>query len=131
LSASDGGRAGEDESGVGAADAGPAVRRFKRGAMVGYAFYVYGALLDAATQRPKLTTELRLFRDGRPVFTGKPLPFDAAAQSDMSRLVAGGSFRLGTDLQPGEYVLQMVVTDQLAEEPRRTSTRWMDFEIVE
>jgi hypothetical protein len=116
---------------AGAADAGPAVRRFRRGAAIGYGFYVYGARLDAAAQRPRLTTELRLFRDGKPVFTGKALPFDAAGQTDLERVVAGGSFRLGTDLPPGDYVLQLVVTDLLAEEPRRTSTAWIDFEIVE
>jgi hypothetical protein len=99
--------------------------------MVGYGLYVYGARLDSATQKPRLTTELRLFRDGRPVFNGKPLPFDASGQTDLKRLVAGGSFRLGTDLLPGDYVLQLIVTDLLAEEPRRTSTSWIDFEIVE
>jgi hypothetical protein len=114
-----------------AAENGPAVRRFRRGASLDYGFYVYGARLDAPTQRPRLTTELRLFRDGRPVFTGKPLPFDAAGQADPKRLVAGGSFRLGTDLAPGDYVLQIVVTDLLAEEPRRTASSWIDFEIVE
>jgi hypothetical protein len=114
-----------------AAETGPAVRRFRRGALLDYGFYVYGARLNPSTQRPNLTTELRLFRDGRPVFTGKPLPFDAAGQTDLKRLVAGGRFRLGTDLAPGDYVLQVVVTDLLAEEPRRTSTSWIDFEIVE
>jgi VWFA-related protein len=125
------GREGEYESAGGAADAGPALRRFRRGASVGYGFYIYGARLDPVSQRPLLRTELRLFRDGKPVFNGKPLAFDASGQTDMARLVAGGSFRLGTDLSPGDYVLQLVVTDLLAEEPRRTSSTWMDFEIVE
>jgi VWFA-related protein len=114
-----------------AAETGPAVRRFRRGALLDYGFYVYGARLDSSKQRPSLTTELRLFRDGLPVFKGKPLPFDAAGQTDLKRLVAGGSFRLGTDLAPGDYVLQVVVTDLLAEAPRRTSSSWIDFEIVE
>ncbi|HYY99639.1 MAG TPA: VWA domain-containing protein, partial [Pyrinomonadaceae bacterium] len=131
ASLSGSGGAGEYSEGVGAAETGPALRRFRRGAMVGYGFYIYGARLDPASQRPRLTTELRLFRDGRPVFTGKALPFDAAGQADTKRLVAGGSFRLGTDLPPGDYVLQLVVTDLLADEPRRTSASWIDFEIVE
>lgn len=114
-----------------AAQTGPAVRRFKRGDMLDYGFYVYGALLNSSTQRPSLTTELRVFRDGKPVFKGKPLPFDPAGQTDLKRLVAGGGFRLGTDLAPGDYVLQIIVTDLLAQEPRRTSTSWIDFEIVE
>jgi VWFA-related protein len=131
LSAPVDGRANEYAAGVGAAETGPALRKFMRGAMVGYGLYVYGARLDPSTRKPRLTTELRLFRDGRPVFNGKPLPFDTSGQTDLKRLVAGGSFRLGTDLQPGDYVLQLIVTDLLAEEPRRTSTNWIDFEIVE
>lgn len=131
LSAPEDGRANEYAAGVGATETGPALRKFRRGAMVGYGLYVYGASLDPATQKPRLATELRLFRDGRPVFDGKPLPFDATGQTDLKRLVAGGSFRLGTDLQPGDYVLQLIVTDLLAEEPRRTSTSWIDFEIIE
>jgi VWFA-related protein len=114
-----------------AAETGPAVRMFRRGDQLDYAFYVYGARLNPSTQRPSLTTELRIFRDGRPVFKGKPLPFDAAGQNDLKRLVAGGGFRLGTDLAPGDYVLQVVVTDLLAEGPRRTSASWIDFQIVE
>ena len=114
-----------------AAETGPAVRRFRRGALLDYGFYVYGARLNSSTQRPSLTTELRLYRDGQPVFEGKPLPFDAARQADSKRLVAGGSFRLGTDLAPGGYVLQVVVTDLFAEGSRRTSTSLIDFEIVE
>jgi VWFA-related protein len=125
------GEGGDLRAGEGAADTGPALRRFRRGATIGYALYVYGARLDPASHRPSLTTELRLLRDGRPVFTGKALPFDAAGQQDAARLVAGGSFRLGTDLRPGEYILELVVTDQLADEPRRTSASWIDFEVVE
>ena len=131
LSNADDGRGGEYVAGAGAAETGPAIRRFRRGALLDYGFYIYGARLEASAQKPRLTTELRLFRDGRPVFSGKPLPFDTAGQTDLKRLVSGGSFRLGTDLTPGDYALQIVVTDLLAEEAHRTSTSWIDFEIVE
>jgi hypothetical protein len=33
--------------------------------------------------------------------------------------------------QPGEYVLQVVVTDLNAPEKRRAVTQWIDFEVVE
>ena len=45
-------------------------------------------------------------------------------------MTAGGSIQLGTDLLPGEYVLQVIVRDLLADEKHRTATQWMDFEIV-
>ncbi len=48
----------------------------------------------------------------------------------MKRMLDWSHLRLGTILQPGEYALQVVVTDALASEKRRTVTQWIDFEIV-
>jgi hypothetical protein len=48
----------------------------------------------------------------------------------MKRLGAGGRLRLGPDLTPGSYVLQVVVEDAKAKEKYRTATQWTDFEIV-
>ena len=73
---------------------------------------------------------MRLFRDGKPVFTGKENPYNATSQTDVKRLLAGGEIQLGTDLVPGEYVLQIVVSDMLADQKHRTTSQWMDFEIV-
>jgi hypothetical protein len=73
---------------------------------------------------------MRILRDGQPVFTGKTLPLDASRQSDMKRLVMAGRLRVGPDMTPGDYVLQVVVTDQLAPKGRQTATQWIDFEIA-
>jgi len=73
---------------------------------------------------------MRLFREGKPMFTGRVAPFNAGQQADVKRLVAGSRIRLGSDLKPGEYVLQVIVTDLLAKEKHRTATQWIDFEIV-
>ena len=45
---------------------------------------------------------MRLFRDGKPVFTGKEIVFGTLAQADPKRLLGGGAIQLGTDLPPGE-----------------------------
>jgi VWFA-related protein len=110
--------------------ASPAVRRLSQGMLLDYGYVIYNAQLDRATARPRLTTQVRLFREGQQVFAGKELPFDAEKQADLKRLVAGGRLRLGTNLPPGEYVLQVLVTDTLAKEKYRTTSQWMDFEIV-
>ena len=108
----------------------PAVRRMRQGMVLDYRYAVYNAQLDPATNRPQLTTQMRLFRNGKQVFAGRVLPFDGGKQTDMKRLGAGGRLRLGPELTPGDYVLQVVVTDVLAKEKRRTATQWIDFEIV-
>lgn len=110
--------------------ASPAVRRFSRGMVLEYACLVYNARLDKATKRTQLETQLRLFRDGQPVFVGKVNPFDSSQQKDLTRLVTGGSLLLGKELQPGDYALQLIVTDRLAREENRAVGQWIDFEIV-
>jgi VWFA-related protein len=110
--------------------AGPAVRRFRQGMMLHYSFLVYNAQLDKATARPQLQTQVRLFRDGQQVFAGKAQPINLSHQADLKRLPAGGILRLGTDMKPGEYILQVIITDSLAKEKDRAATQWIDFEIV-
>ncbi|MBA2340958.1 MAG: VWA domain-containing protein [Pyrinomonadaceae bacterium] len=110
---------------------GPAARRFRKGMIINYGYIIYNAQLDRATRLPQLTTQIRLFRDGQQIFAGSPLPFDANGQTDLKRLAAAGRLQLGTNLQPGEYILQIVVTDTLAKEKYRITTQWTNFEIVE
>jgi hypothetical protein len=113
------------------AQANPVVRRFKRGMVLEYNYLIFNARLDKATSRPQLETLARIFRDGQPIFTGNPKPLDASNQTDLKRLVAGGALKLGTDMTPGDYVLQVVVTDALAKDKYRTVTQWIDFEITQ
>ncbi|HEU4597849.1 MAG TPA: VWA domain-containing protein [Pyrinomonadaceae bacterium] len=112
------------------AQASPAVRRFRPGMRMDFGYVIYNAKLDPANGKPRLTTQVSLFRDGRQVFAGTPEPFEVGQQTDLKRLVASGRLRLGADLGPGEYVLQAVVTDALAPERSRTAAQWLEFEIV-
>lgn len=110
--------------------ASPAVRHFTRGMSMNYLFVIYNAKFDKATNKSQLTSQVRLFRDGQPVFSGKENPLEYSTVADPKRLISGGVIRLGTDLTPGEYVLQVIVKDMLADEKHRAVTQWMDFEIV-
>ena len=108
----------------------PATRRFRRGALLDYGIVIYNAKADRATGRPRLTTQARLFREGKEVYAGQPQPFDPAQQSGPERLEAAGRIQLGAALEPGEYVLQLVVTDELAGKSHAVATQWIDFELV-
>ncbi|HEV2765864.1 MAG TPA: VWA domain-containing protein [Pyrinomonadaceae bacterium] len=122
----------EGEQPTPAADASStaAVRRFRQGALVDYAFNIHNARLDPASGRPRLETRLRLFREGKQILDGEPRLFDAPPQTAAGDLGAGGRLRLAPELPPGEYVLQIVVTDLLAKEKHRTTSQWIDFDIV-
>ena len=121
-------------AGAGAADAdtrlGPAVRVLPRGTMLDYRYQIYNAQADASG-RPQVQTQMRLFRDGQQVFGGRVLPLDTSSQKDLKRLAAAGRLRLGPELTPGSYLLQVTVMDTLAPEKHRVATQWMDFEIVD
>jgi len=110
--------------------AGPAVRRLRHGMILSYSYTIYNARLDDS-KRPQLQTQMRLFRDGKEVFTGKPLTFNPGQQTDMKKLDAGGRLVVGTSLAPGTYVLQVTVADALVTNKRYSlATQWIDFEIV-
>jgi hypothetical protein len=109
--------------------ASPAVRRLRKGMTLRYVYTIFNAQLDRATGQPQLQTQVRLFRDSRELYRGKPTPYDMGDQRDGKSLRAGGRIELSRDAAPGEYVLQIVVTDALAKD-NRTATQWIDFEIV-
>jgi hypothetical protein len=111
-------------------EASPAVRHFSRGMLMNYLYLIYNAHFDKATNKAQLISQVRLFRDGQAVFTGKENALNFTDVVDQKRLVAGGAIRLGNDMVPGEYVLQVIIKDPLADEKHRMVTQWMDFEIM-
>jgi hypothetical protein len=119
--------AGEDADPM----ANTSVRQFRTPSAMVYALSIYNAKIDKTTGKPNLTIQARLFRNGEVVFTGNAIPFDIRDQADPKRLGGGGAIQLGTTMGPGEYVLQIVVSDLLAKEKHRVVTQWMDFEIVQ
>jgi hypothetical protein len=109
--------------------AGPSRRRFRTPSNLYYGYVIYNAQLDK-TQQPRLVTTMRLIREGEIVFEGQPTPVDVTGQTDLRRIIAGSGLQLGTEMIPGDYILQIIVTDLLAKEKQRTETQWIDFEIV-
>jgi VWFA-related protein len=105
----------------------PAVRSFAHGQEVIYGFAILNAKAEGVT--PKLESQIRLFRDGKQVYEGKPLGLTLDNQTDPKRLLAGGHLALGQKIPPGDYILQVTVTDELAKKGRNTATQWTDFEI--
>jgi VWFA-related protein len=107
-----------------------AVRQFQGGYVVEYGFFIYNAQIEKASGKPSVQFQVRIFRNGQPIFVGKEIPLGLSDQLDLKRLRVGGAIQLGAEMVPGEYVLQMVVTDLLAKEKRRVASQWIDFEIV-
>lgn len=106
-----------------------ALRRFRAGQVLQYAYVIFNAKTDKGRRELQLTTQIKVYRDGKEIFAGRETPYDAKGQTDLERLVAEGSLQLG-GLQEGEYVLQIVATDLRVQGKNRKTTNWIDFEIV-
>ncbi len=106
---------------------GPAVRQLRQGMLLDYRFLIYNA--QAGGPEPA-QMQMRLLRDGKPVFTGKVVSLDLSKEANPKRISTGGRLRLGPDLTPGEYVLQVSVTNTTDPKKPRIASQWIDFEIV-
>jgi VWFA-related protein len=106
----------------------PAVRIFKPGTPISYAYWIFNAQADNS-KKPELEVQTRLFRDGQQVYSGTPKPLEAGVVEDPKRLMGGGRLQLGPNIAVGDYVLQVIVTDKLAKEKYSMASQSMDFEI--
>lgn len=102
----------------------PALRRFHRNSVLEYDYVIYNA--TARNGQPQLRTRISIARGDRRVLDGEEKSFDPSGQTDLMRLNAGGRVLLG-ELPPGEYVLKIVVLDELS---KKTATQFINFEIL-
>lgn len=106
-----------------------AIRRVATGSVLRYGLEVYNSKLDAA-RHPKLTTRVRVFRDGNLILDGKERPFEMLGLTDMQRLKVSSAISIGSQMQPGDYILQIIVTDELADKKKQIATQFIQFEVV-
>lgn len=108
----------------------PPARRFVINSDLYFAFVIYNATLNQATHLPILMMETKLFRDGKSVGLPSETTIEVKNQADLSRLFINGAVRLNSDLEPGDYYLQVVITDKAANNKQPPITQWIDFEVV-
>lgn len=109
---------------------GPAVRKLRQGMTIDYQYLIYNAQAGATDANPVVQTQMVLLRESKPVFTGKVASVDVSKQPNPKRIGAGGRLRIGPELVPGDYVLQVVVTNKTDPKKPHSVTQWIDFEIV-
>jgi hypothetical protein len=104
-----------------------AIRHFRPGSILGYSYKVYNAQLDKSTRQPKLTVQVRLYREGQIITDSAAQAIQLEPQSDLARISDYGYMRLPAAAEPGDYALQILITDLNG---NRTSSQWIDFEVV-
>ncbi len=105
-----------------------AVRIFHPGQSVIFAYQVLNPKPNGE-KAPELSSVVKLFRDGTMIHQGKPNDLKLGVFGPAARNYTGGQLSLGTKLAPGEYVLQVLVTDKLAKEKESLAMQAIDFEV--
>lgn len=106
-----------------------ALREFHRGASLDYGSVALNARADSLG-KTNLTSRLRIFRDGKLIFTGQPQSV-AQGQQPADSVAFMGSINLGTKLEAGDYVMEVAVTDTLAKGKYATALQYVEFRVVE
>ncbi len=102
-----------------------AVRIFEAGETIAWAYQILNAKNDR-DRKPQLQSQLRLYHEGRLVYEGTPSAMNSP-QGGSKRMIAVDQLHL-KQLPPGFYVLQIAVSDMLADEKRRTAVQSIDFD---
>ncbi|HEV8168641.1 MAG TPA: hypothetical protein VGP59_04810, partial [Pyrinomonadaceae bacterium] len=102
-------------------------RRFRTNDEVYFAFNIYNAANEKGQLRNLVMTAM-LFRDDKVVYTGPEVPITADS-TDLTRVFTNGRVKLTPDLEPGDYYLQVTITDKDADKKAAPVVQWIDFQI--
>jgi hypothetical protein len=104
-------------------------RRFRQNDNLYFGFNIYNATNETGQLR-NLAMNAMLFRDGKAVYSGPEVPISGSNQKDLSRVFTSSVIKLTPDLVPGNYYLQVVITDQDNKNKAAAPVvQWIDFEI--
>jgi VWFA-related protein len=107
-----------------------ALRRFRQGTMLRYGINIYNARKDVSG-KPQLSRQVRIYRDGKDFFVSENMPVSAGVPRTVGGITATGAIKLGQGMPPGEYIVQIVVTDALAKGKHKVASQFVSFEMVE
>jgi VWFA-related protein len=106
----------------------PSVRRFSRDGVIDYAAIVFNPAIDSKTGKPQLTMQVEIYRDGKVVHQMEPRQIPPGESASPKRVDCGGRLKL-TGFTPGDYVMRLLITDQLANQKYARAEQWMDFSV--
>ena len=106
----------------------PAIKIFKPGSEVVYAFEIYDG---RGKRKDGFSTRATLIRDGKAFYTTPPAPVGAAPSDakPVGSVPVGGKLSLGRGLPRGTYTLQVSVAPQSGKGRDRPASQWVDFEV--
>jgi VWFA-related protein len=108
----------------------PAIRKFPTGSIAAYLYTIYNAKLDRTTGRPRLQQKVNLFQSGKLIVEGKPEDIDIKDQRDLGAIESYAYMQLSKAAEPGDYSIQIIITDLADGGKNAVTSQWIDFEIV-
>jgi len=105
-----------------------AARTFHRGTVLQYGVEVLN-IKPNAKKPVDLVIQTRVFQDRKLVFQSQETAIDLTSLSSGS-ILNNGAIELGENLLPGDYVLQMIVTDRSAAKKKNIATQYVQFEVL-
>jgi len=108
--------------------ANPAVRRLKTGMFLDYGFAIYNTQKKSGSGQSSVQTQVIIFKDAKRIYTGATVPAEQKPGSD--HILVGGRILLGKELEPGEYYLQVIVSEEAGKKKYRRVAQAIDFEII-
>jgi VWFA-related protein len=94
-----------------------------------YVFQILNTRVEPTTRRPRLKTQVRLWRGDKVVYESTPTLLPVEPHTREKRVVAGGRLNPSSQLPAGDYTLQVIVTDTLAPRAHAIATQWTNLEV--
>jgi hypothetical protein len=103
-------------------------RQFMNGTVLNYGYSAFN-VKPGSLAAGGVETQIRIFRDGKAIYNGTPQKVTGASTRGRA-LDLIGSLMLGDAMTPGDYVLQIIVTDAMAKAKHNSASAFVSFEIV-
>jgi VWFA-related protein len=100
---------------------------FATGTTLHFGCEIFGVKMARPPATPKVEMEVRLFHDGNPVFDSQPF---AVLPESLSAHLLTGKMKIGEELAPGDYYMQLVAYDRLASPKKQIASQWIDLTVV-
>jgi hypothetical protein len=107
----------------------PALRSYLPGENFEYAAIIYNAE-TGKEQKPDLESQYLLFENGKELLRSQPKTVDLSGVTDLKRIPITKKLTLGNSIQPGDYVLQLLVMDRRAKKQQSVATQALDFRVL-
>jgi hypothetical protein len=110
------------------------LRRFRRNTNIRFLTEIYNVRIGPSGSAD-LEGQIKIYHNSKLIFESAKAPIKSesnpAVKSKLLRAAYEGGFALGPQMAPGEYLLQVTITDKLAKQKYGTVNQWVNFEIEE